>query len=376
MNTGKLTMVSPFTMKHAGGGAFMHYQTALENWPPSGTGQRLVQRHIARLARLSRLAGIPAEQGAKEIDSAMRRHTRPPFAGEIADALRFVGGGEIDETIGGGHPKVVHPAALDTFRSYAEVGVAMGFSEVDLRTPSPVRMPGSDGALRISWAPGWRDAIVFLLALFEPDDWVLCLPSTEVRAGEADVQRRDDWCAEMERRSREGIALPTFVLPNPTKEPGNWALNTSGCPSPRVKGSVASYRNLVLDRDKNPLHNRHLAAASQIAFWGGWGKRFGWESVRAVVHTGNKSLHTILAVHAKTEADWDAQVVHGILSEFARLGFDGSFSNPAQMCRLPGAWRRLEDHQLEASDREADGTVPESNRWQQQRLLFVQGVRR
>ncbi len=357
--------------------ALSHYHEALAKWPNSGSGRRLVHRQVLRVARLSQLAGIPAEEAAREICTAMSERARPPKPGEITDALELVWNQSLERLdVGRSSHKSAQTIAFETFKAYALVGAEMGFTEDDLRAPNPSRMPGAEGGVRIDWEPGWRDAIVFLLALFEPDDWVLCLPSTEVRAGGADVQRRDDWCAEMERRSRVGIALPTFVLPNPTKEPGNWALNTSGFPSPRVKGSVASYRNLVLDRDKNPLHNRHLAAASQIAFWGGWGKRFGWESVRAVVHTGNKSLHTILAVHAKTEADWDAQVVHGILSEFTRLGFDGSFSNPAQMCRLPGAWRRLEDHQLEASDREADGTVPESNRWQQQRLLFVQGVRR
>ncbi len=347
------------------------FQTALAAWPSTGTGQRLVHRHVARLARLAQLAGIPAAQAAAAIDAAMRYCTRSPQAGEIEDALRFVGGCGGTEWAGGGRAQVIQPVAFDTFGSFAKAGVAIGFSESDLRNPTPARMPGSEDALRITWEPGWQDAILFLLALFEPEDWVLCLPRKDVRAGESDVRPRDAWCTELERRGRANEPLPALVGPNPVKAPGHWALNKSGCPSPRVKGSVAVYRNLVLDRDLNPLNNRNLAVATQVAFLGGWGQRFGWGRVRSVVHSGNKSLHTVLRVDARDAAGWDSGVAHGILAEFVRMGFDGSFANPAQMCRLPGAWRRLEDNQLEAGDMVGDGTVPEANRWKPQRLLYV-----
>lgn len=355
--------------------ALQRFQEALATWPQTGTGDRLVHRHVARLARLSQLAGIPAAQAAAAIDEAMRRYTRPPQAGEIAEALRFVGGGEVADLSGGEQAKVVQPVAFDTFRAYAEAGVATGFCEADLRNPSLARMPGSEGALRITWEPGWQDSILFLLALFEAEDWVLCLPRNDVRAGEGDVRRRDEWCAELQRRGQANEALPVFVCPNPIKSPGQWALNQSREPSPRVKDSVAMWRNLVLDRDLNPLHNRDLAVATQVAFWGGWGQRFGWSRIRAVVHTGNKSLHTILAIDIPGTEEWGEVIARGTISEFVRMGFDKSFSNPAQLCRLPGAWRRLEDHQLEPGDQAADGTVPEANRWKQQRLLYVGGVR-
>jgi hypothetical protein len=91
----------------------------------------------------------------------------------------------------------------------------------------------------------------------------------------------------------------------------------------------------------------------------------------ALVHTGSKSIHAWLRVDARDEAEWQKNVVEGVLAEFVRMGFDPSFANPAQLCRLPGAWRWLKDKQLEDGDRDSDGTVPDANRWKQQRLLYL-----
>lgn len=354
---------------------FEHYRAALATWPKSGSGRRLVHRHVLRVARLSRLAGIPAEEAAQEICAAMSERARSPKPGEITDALELVWNQPLDRlNVHRSPDKTAQPIAFETFKAYARDGVEMGFSEDDLRAPDPLRMPGAEGGFRIDWEPDWRDAVAFVHELFRPGDRVLCLPRKDSRVRDGDVRERDDWIDEFARRGQGGSLLPCLIAPNPVKPASGWGLSpTTGLPSPRVKDSVAAFRHLVLDRDCNPLRNRDLACRAQLAFLGGWGKRHGWNRVRAVVHTGNKSLHTILDVSAQDQKDWDEHVAKGLLSEFVRMGFDGSFANPAQMCRLPGAWRWLEEKDLEESDREADGSIPDTNRWKQQRLLFLRG---
>ena len=140
------------------------FTTALANWPTTGTGQRLVHRHVLRLAALSRSAGLAPESAAPIIEAAMREYARPPHPGEIQEALAKGWELSLDGLAGTKHGcKSNPPLALETYFSYAEEGAAMGFGEADLRTPSPERMPGSEGAVPISWESGWMDAAALIV---------------------------------------------------------------------------------------------------------------------------------------------------------------------------------------------------------------------
>ena len=61
-----------------------YVRDALDNWPASGTGERLVHRHILKLANLLRHYIDEPGDGAKLIRGKMPRRAKP---GEIEEAI-------------------------------------------------------------------------------------------------------------------------------------------------------------------------------------------------------------------------------------------------------------------------------------------------
>lgn len=217
-------------------------------------------------------------------------------------------------------PPKPRPAPM-TFRAYVEAGA--DFKEGDCWEASPVRL---------TWEPGWEDAVAFLRNLFLPADWVFC-GETETTPGALgrSVRRRDEWVAEIARRGRAGEALPERVCVNPVSPTP--AKTKGGKDSLRCDASVVAFRNLVVESDN---HSFPL----QLAFWGGWGAKHGWERVRALIHTGGKSVHCVFRVDAVGRGDWEMRVRGRYVREvFGPMGFDTQNDTPFRMTRLPGAVR-------------------------------------
>lgn len=212
------------------------------------------------------------------------------------------------------------PAPL-TFRAYVEAGA--DFGEAEAWEASPVR---------IDWEPGWQDATAFVRNLFLPEDWVFCA-ETEKTPGVLgrSIRRRDEWIRELARRGRAGEPLPPLIMPNPVSTVPS--RTKDGRETYRGDGSVAAFRNLVVENDARSF-------AVQLAFWGGWAVRHGWERVRSLVHSGGKSIHCVFKVDAVGREDWETRVRGRYVREvFGPMGFDAACANPSRMTRLPGAVR-------------------------------------
>lgn len=356
---------------------FWRERLAQNPCPPPGGG---VNRWVfARLRSAARL-GVEAADAVAELPRWM---TRPPRRGELERAAPRAygeagagGAGAVRVGVGEGFVRCprLEPTArgLDVFYRYAQIGERIGFDEDSLREASPAMMPGQCGTC-LDWEPGVEDAVRFLERLFVPGDLVLLTDKKKLPriAWPLCVFERDAWIERLRWMDARGLPLPKYVQVNPVRrEPG---LTKDGEPSYRAKASVAAFRHTILERDAK-TGGRDAAIETQVAFWGGWGWENGWRDVVALVHSGNKSIHTVFRVYGcATADDWEARVAHGLFAPFATMGFDASFAAENQLARLPGAWRRLDDDELESGDRAPDGTVPECNRWKQQRLLFLSG---
>lgn len=309
---------------------FEIWSGTLAGCPPPGQG---VNTWLFGRLRSAAERGVEAAEAAAALPRWM---SRPPRPGELERAVRRA----YAETGAGGmltreaereakRREAAESRRWDAaLRSYVEAGRELGFEEPDLWEASPVR---------IDWEPGWQDAVEWLRRMFRPDERVLLLDSIHsARASFGrEVRFRGDWIAELERRGRAGEPLPLYAFANPVAQRAKWGL-TGGenpHPSPRAKGSVGAFRCAVVEHDDLPL-------AEQFAFWGGWAARHGWGRVRSVTYTGGKSLHVLLSVEGVGSlAEWARWAERGPLAQFARMGFDRAFFNPAQATRLPGAVR-------------------------------------
>ena len=175
---------------------------------------------------------------------------------------------------------------------------AEGLGEADLWEASPIRL---------TWPPekGWPDAVVQLRAMFKPGELVAC-----GGAGRWVVHTRTEW----EGKFRRGVPLPSFVLINPLRT----APPRGRMPETLGRDALAEVRNAV-----GAL--KEMSQEQQICFWLG----FGVQHVRAIVESGDGSLHAAL----RTDAGAFRERM-GMLSALSP-----EVSNPLFAMRLAGAVR-------------------------------------
>lgn len=309
---------------------FEKWADTLAGCPPPGQG---VNTWLFGRLRSAAARGVEAAEAVAELPRWM---SRAPRTGELARAVRraYAGTGAQVTLTGEAAREARRRRAAEgrrwdaALRSYIEAGRELGFEEPDLWESSPTR---------IEWEPGAQDAVAWLRRMFLPEDRVMLLDSIDSSRASfgREVRFRGDWIAELERRGGAGEPLPLYAFANPIAPRPKWGMTGGGNPhpSPRAKGSVAAFRCAVVEHDDLPL-------AEQFAFWGGWAARHGWGRVRSVTYTGGKSLHVLLSVEGVNSlADWAGWAERGPLAQFARMGFDRAFFNPAQATRLPGAVR-------------------------------------
>lgn len=189
-------------------------------------------------------------------------------------------------------------------------GRAAGLGEADLWEASPVHP---------SWEPekeGWKDAWTLLRAMFRPGELVAC--GTKTRKS---VRTCAEWC----KAFRDGEPIPPLVIANPIKAEGG--TTKDGMASMFCDDAVAAHRQCLIEFDNVPVE-------TQIRFWLG----FGLEDVRAMVFSGNKSVHAVLRIGAKDKREWDA-TVGSIYKRFGLADADRACMNPSRGVRLAGAVR-------------------------------------
>jgi hypothetical protein len=297
------------------------YREALASCPAPGNGRH---KWMMGTANLAAFAGVAADEAERDMVDALGPRGRERV-GEVRATLSKAYREHGARAIGtfGTLPRRMppQPPDPDKFLSYVEAGA--GFQEGDLWEASPVRL---------TWEPGWVDAAAFVRNLFLPEDWIFCAEDRHTRGilGQS-VRRREEWVEEFRRRGRANLPLPLFIMPNPVSPTPS--KTRDGKESLRADASVVAFRNLVVEHDAAPFE-------MQLAFWAGWCAERGWKRIRAMVHTGGKSIHVLYSVDAAGREDWERRVREGYVKRtFGPMGFDMASQHPSHMTRLPGAVR-------------------------------------
>ena len=151
----------------------------------------------------------------------------------------------------------------------------------------------------------------YILDLYEDNDVLWCADQVN-RTGQT---RHRKYFRSVQRRWAEAGTPGAFTCPN-TFEPGTFS---------RSGDNVAQRKFLVVESD-DVLDRDHVGAVFR------WLDKHLKLPLRAVVDTGNKSLH-----------GWFEYPSAGLLEKLRiilpALGCDPAMFKPAQPCRMPGAWR-------------------------------------
>lgn len=292
-----------------------NFRQALQNCPPTGTGERRVHRWLLSMANLALNAGIGAEQWAAEVAT---HATRLVSADELREAWEKASGSASTGPFPSARPKI-RPAPL----SLADLIKKGGNASIDdFFHDSPVP--------RLGETPGWEQASTQLRALFLPDEFVFCGEQLTPGVLGKTVRTRNEWELEFQKRGASGEPLPPLFLPNPVSPVP--AKTKDGRASLRCDASVVIFRHAVAEMDELPFER-------QPAFWMGRGL----EDITTVTFSGHHSLHALVRVDVPDLETWNSEVRNGLFSRIlVPLGCDKQCAHPSRLTRLAGAVRNDE----------------------------------
>jgi hypothetical protein len=181
----------------------------------------------------------------------------------------------------------------------------------------------------IDWTPeedSWR----FLNIMFDSTDLIFIGDRHEAGLIGENIRTAAEW---IEFFQNGGTAGP-FILINPL----------SGEPAPRKNGDGETYRgDGCIAACRYALGEfDNLSFEDQVAFWTG-----AKLPIKALVHSGGKSVHAWLKVDMPDADAWDREIRDKLYRRaLIPIGVDSACQNPARLARLPGCrrgdqWQRL-----------------------------------
>jgi hypothetical protein len=290
---------------------------ALEQWPQSGSGDRLVHRHVLKVVNLLRHY-VGAEAAGELVRGRMPRRAKP---GEIEGALGLAYGT-------GATPRLDRPPPHLASVTYIEQIVAERFSggsmleELQNRSPSPI--------------PNTTDEIVH--ALFEPDS-LIC------------VGWRPEEVLTAPLANLEGLEAWPHIVPSPMSD--LYSVDAKGEKHKRSLANTGARRYLVTDFDIKPLKTDGSPSiyAGLIERWEAHGVTIQDAAAALiafltelpgplvmVVYSGNISLQAWWFAEGEDES-MDAKM-RGFFTSAVILGADRQGWSRCQLFRMPGSLRK------------------------------------
>ncbi len=191
-----------------------------------------------------------------------------------------------------------------------------------------ITVPDLEGELwerspyRMDFECGHEDMEALLSTLYEPDDLIFIGESC------ANFQRQRE-CVRTVTEHLSDLRLAEYFRPNPLtgipvcRENGRQSLVCDEC--------VAKFRFAVVEFDAKPLTEQYAFYLAMLDM----GMPFA-----ALIHSGNKSVHGLLAVNCPDADTWTRKVENKLFrSNLELLGCDGACKNESRMTRTPGAMR-------------------------------------
>lgn len=167
-----------------------------------------------------------------------------------------------------------------------------------------------------------KDWLLFLEVMYKPDD-VLFIGDTYDKR----VDTVKNW-------KNSKIIPGPFFIPNPLI--GRQALTADGKESFRCDNAVKEFMYALAEFDE-------LSFDEQCSFWFRHIKSF---NIAAIIHSGNKSLHTLIRVDCKDRKEWEIDVKETLFDKFLiPQGADKACKNPARLSRMPSFYRKGKQQQ-------------------------------
>ncbi len=175
---------------------------------------------------------------------------------------------------------------------------------------------------RMDFECGYEDMEALLSTLYEPDDLIFIGESCAI------FQRQRE-CVRTVTEHLSDLRLAEYFRPNPLtgipvrRENGRQSLVCDEC--------VAKFRFAVVEFDAKPITEQYAFYLAMLDM----GMPFA-----ALIHSGNKSIHGLLAVNCPDADTWTRKVENELFrSNLELLGCDGACKNESRMTRTPGAMR-------------------------------------
>lgn len=263
--------------------------------------------------------GATDEQVESAAHAANATHFDPPLSeAELAGVVRSVCTYEVGDGSyhGEPEPKVIRPDNLPKMT----------------RSIGPSVLPDLSGMTPI------EQAKAYVRACFDGSDGITEWTDTVCLARNLSAPWDDGYEYAGALLGMAGYEPLDNYLPN-VEDAGMWCCVNPLLPNHchRDKGSVAAYRNILVECDTLPM-DQQLERMLTI-FWDEGGKRDGM--LRSIVDSGGKSYHCVIRTEARSREDYavDAQFVYD-LCEHNGLPVDRKCANPTRLTRFPGAMRR------------------------------------
>ena len=158
--------------------------------------------------------------------------------------------------------------------------------------------------------------------LYEPDDLLFVGDAKATFA-----QQRE--CVRTVTEHLADLRLAEFFRPNPLT--GIPVRRDNGNPSLVCDDCVSKFRFAVVEFDSKPLRDQYAFYMAMLDK----GMPFA-----ALIHSGNKSIHGLLAVDCPDAEAWKRTVEDELFRSYLELlGCDGACKNESRVTRTPGAKR-------------------------------------
>jgi len=287
------------------------YQNAVKNLPTSGKGHGCHQALLGA-ANHGVYAGIDPQRICDDLRAHIHGPRRVPDR-EIRAAVQkaLADNGKV---VRYNFKKQRQKPPIDGKKVRQKIiDIGAGRTEADIWEASPIR---------IDWPPE-EDPLRILTHLYHSDDLIFIGD----RYSPGKLGKTICPAAEWQNYFLNGGKTFAHFIPNPLS--GQEAPTQGGKPSLRADACVKTFRFAVVEFD-------NLSREDQFAFW--WVVRL---PVAALIDSGNKSIHGIIAINDVNDTDtWTREVEQVLFKRLLiPLGVDGACRNEARLSRLPGHQR-------------------------------------
>lgn len=302
--------------------AEFEYDALIKHFPaPGGEG---AHQAFFKAGALGYRARLTEEKIVADVKAALPQGRRSVSDDEIETGVSAGFADAMGHSLGGAKEKSQKAAKsripADAFKRLAALGKGATEADIMARSPVPLDFPETEA--------GWRA----LELLYKPDDWIYMGKREHPGAIGRTVRSVTDWVKALKAGETFAHSLPHIIINPLTGQPAPTKADAARV-TMRGDNNVLRFDHMVVEMDHTPLDE-------QLAFWMAVPKL----QVRALINSGNKSIHAWVAVDCADREEWEREIEEKLFPCYlVPLGADPSCRNESRLSRVPGHIRQPGD---------------------------------